>query len=135
MLAPLEAASADRATLPLAGCTFGELAVEGPRYALVLINNTPESRFWSIEQLAGETTRFELQPCSSTSQELQSTQAWEVEWGATIAVASDEVGLLDAPYTVIEVVFEPGGAVDVQAPRAAAAQPDAPFEPLTCARR
>lgn len=120
--------------LLLAACGLEEPVGAPNRYALVLINDTQESRFWSVEQPTGEMTRFELQPCSSTSQDLEARQAWEVEWGAAIAVASDEVDLLAAPYTVVEVVFQPDGAVDVGAPRAAAERPDAPHGPLTCAR-
>ena len=120
--------------LLLAACGLEEPVGAENRFALVLINDTQESRFWSVEQPTGEVTRFELQPCSSTSQDLEARQAWEVEWGAAIAVASDEVDLLAAPYTVVEVVFQPDGSVEVGTPRAAAEQPDAPYGPLTCAR-
>lgn len=120
----------------LSGCgVLSESIGTAPRYALVLVNNTQESRFWSVEQPDGAWSRFEVQPCSSASHDLGATQRWEVEWGATIAASSDEVELLNEPFTLVEVLFRPDGVIDVAPVRGVREPPDAPLEPLTCAGR
>jgi len=113
----------------VAACGLLEPLPPDPRYALVLVNNTQEPRFWSIEQPTGQWTRFEISPCTSVAQDLGATQRWEVEWGAAIAVSSDEVPLTSAPFTLVEVLFQPDGTVDVAPSRGVPAQPDAPLEP------
>ena len=122
------------AALPLTHCVLIQPTRVSPAFGLVIANESEASVFWYVEQPTGEMTRFELQPCGSTSKEIDAGAAWEVEWGATLAVTSDEVRALDAPITVIEVRFAPDGAVDVAPPRAAERRPDAPID-LACVRR
>ena len=118
----------------LVGCGLTASTSDGPQYALVIVNESEHPVFWSVEQPSGEMTRFEIQPCSSMSEPIALDRAWEVEWGATFAVTSADVQPLDAPYTVMEVRFGPGGALDVAVPRKAPEQPSAP-EDMSCIRR
>lgn len=122
------------ATLLLAGCAVLGPG-PGPTYGLVIVNDSDVPVFWSIEQPNGTTSRFEVEPCSSTSHSIDVGRAWEVEWGAAIAVASSEVDPLDAAVTVIEVTFDADGNVDVAAPRHADTQPGAPFDRFICVDR
>ena len=122
------------AAILLTGCGLIVPTSDEPQVALVIVNESDDPMFWSVEQPSGEMTRFEIQPCSSMSEAIAVDRAWEVEWGATFAVTSADVQPLDAPYTVVEVRFGPGGAVDVAAPRMAPEQPSAPDD-LPCFRR
>jgi len=123
------------AAVILAGCGMPEPTVMPPTYGLVIVNDSGDPVFWSIEQPTGQLSRFTVEPCSSTSHSIELGRAWEVEWGATFAVTSDDVGLLDAPVTVINVRFDADGGVDVANPQPAARQPDAPSDEFTCVVR
>lgn len=122
------------ALLLLGGCSVLD-PVGAPTYGLVIVNDSDESVFWSIEQPTGETSRLELEPCSAMSESIEIGRDWEVEWGATFAVTSDDVRPLDAPVTVIHVRFDNAGEVNVADPQPAAGQPDAPIDDLTCVVR
>jgi hypothetical protein len=98
----------------------------------VIVNDSDEPVFWSLEQPTGEMTRFAVQPCSSSSTSLDADQEWVVEWEDAFAITSGEVRPLDAPVTVIDLRFNADGTFDVAPPRRAAVQPDAPSSGFTC---
>jgi hypothetical protein len=122
------------AVVVLGGCGPVGPTAPAPMYALVIVNDSAASAFWSIEQPTGEMTRFEVQPCSSMSEAIPVGRAWDVEWAATFAVTSDDVHPLDAPFTVVEVRFGAVGQPIVGVPKAAAEKPEAPLD-LVCGRQ
>lgn len=69
------------------------------------------------------------EPCTSRSESFSVGTRWELEAGGAVVLRSDRVvPLPGASVTVVEVVIDPDGNVDVHAPRAAEGQPDARLE-------
>jgi hypothetical protein len=115
----------------LIGCGLQETGIVAEQYELVIVNESREPQYWSVEQPDGAMTRFEVEPCSSHSSRIDVGRRWEVEWGATYAVTSADVAPLDGVFTVVEIRFDRDGLADVGPVRAANVAAGAPTD-LDC---
>lgn len=124
-----------RAAIAALTLMLGACGAPPSTYGLVIVNDSDEQVFWSIEQPDGTVSRFGVEPCSATSHRIEVGRAWEVEWGDAVVVSSAGVSPLDAPVTVIDVTFDAEGRPHLVVPHPAEFQPDAPLDRFSCVER